>query len=363
MLILKKQGREEFKKKIGACLNFIPKDLEHMAYFPYLSDDKGVKEYLKEGHMPAHKRFKVLSFHRQATLKKKEKAIIIELLSYGLSDDRFKDPFESIKYKEKLEKISLSFWRDLFSLNLALASKNKPWLTQLIRRLGQVSPHYFRVNGVSFYNEELKMVRDYMLELMEKLIDREADEQRVKILARKISLLGKTSEFKEIGDEVDADWSLSELRSFFLNPLWKNEYFDFWYYLIEGRTSQAEIDSKLRNILTYDLVKDASFAQLWVLESYLPPDEKVREVLYSRIKDRWGRGTLLDTYEVLEILKMTPVKAAVSKEVKDLNRASFQLAREFYIRLINSGHSSQYALYQLYRLGDKQSDHLWWLVL
>lgn len=328
-----------------------------------MSDSKGVKDYLKENHLSAQKRFKILSFYRQALLKRKEKALIVELLSYGLSDDRFKDPFDRVQYKEKVERITLHFWRDLFALNLALASNNKPWFSQLIRRLGQTSPHYFQVNGVLFQNEERKMVRDYILELLEKLNDRNIDNERIKIFAKKISQLGKTERFKEIADELDAQWSLSELRGLFLNPLWKSEYFDFWYSLIDGRTSQAEVDSKLRNVLSKQLVQSASFSQFWVFERYLPPDEAVREVLYSRVKDRWKRGSLLETHQVLEILRMTPVKTAVAKEAKDLNRASFQLSREFYIRLLNSGHSTQYALYQLFKLGDKQIDHLWWLVL
>lgn len=359
---MKSEGRDAFKKRIGSCLGAIPKDLEQIAYFPYLGNSAGVKKYLRESGLPLHKRFKIQSLYRQAGKVKNEKSLVLELISYGLSDDRFKDPFDRINYKEKVEGIPLAFWRNLFSINLALAADNRPWLTKLLRSLGQVSPHLFEVYGLPFVKEERKMVRDYILELLEKLRDRKVDLERVKIVAKKMEQLGRTDEFEEIASELDADWSLSELRGLFRNPLWKDEYFDFWYSLILGRTTQAEIDSKLRSVLDQSLVEKAPFSQLWVFESYLPPDEDVRKILYSRLKERWRRGTLLDTYEVLEILKLPPVKNALAHDLKDFNRAGFQLSRDFFIRLLNSGQSSEFALYQLYSLGDKKSDHLWWLI-
>lgn len=353
----------EFKKRLGECLNFIPKDLERIAYFPFLGDQAGIKKYLVENDISPMKRFKIQSFYRQARYIEKEKDSIIELLTYGLSDDRFSDPFQRLEYKEKIERIGEDFWKNLFSLNLAMASKNHPWLTQLIKNLGQTSPYFFEVYGPSFSESERKMVRDYILELIEKVKDRTDDELRIKVLARKVSQLGKTEDFQEIADELDAQWSLSELRDLFQNPLWKNEYFDFWYSLIKERTTQAEVDSKLRSVLTGSLVSSAHFSQLWVFDSYLPANKKVRKVLYSRLEEKWSKGDMLDTYQILELLKMAPIKSAMSKKVSDLNRANFQLTREFFIRLLNSGRSSQFALYQLYRLGDKDSDHLWWLVL
>jgi len=363
LLILKEQGRAEFKKIIGNCLGHIPKDLERVAYFPYLGDLSGVKSYLVDNQFSSQKRFKIQSFYKQAHIVKNEKKVIVELLTYGLDDERFKDPFDRLKYKKKVESISINFWRNLFSLNLALASKNTPWLTQLVQSLGQTSPHLFLISGLNLHSDERRMVRDYILELLEKLVDRKVSSERIKILARKVSQLGKTEEFGEIGNELDANWSLTELRGLFQNPLWKEEYFDFWYSLIVDRTSQAEVDGKLRNVLSPTLVEKIPFSQMWIFEYYLPPDEKVRNALYKRLKYKWEKGSLLESYQVLEILEMAPVKTHLSKEVSDLNRATFQLSREFFIRLLNSGNSTHYALYQLYRLGDKQSDHLWWLIL
>ena len=363
LLILKQKGRGEFKVKLGECINFIPKDLEQIAYFPYLSDLEGVKDYLEENQVATQKRFKVQSFFRHSLSVKREKAKILELISFGLDQERFKSSFDQLEYKDKVSQIHSTFWQDLFSLNLAYHSGNKPWLTQLTRRLGQISPYYFTINGLALQKEELKMVRDYILELLEKLAERPVDRERVKILARRISQMGQTESYQEIADELDAQWSLTELRAVFQNPLWKNVYFDFWYSLIVDRTTEAEVDGKLRDVLTKDLVANAPFDQLWVFEHFLPADEQVREELYKRVRDKWKRGGLLESFQILQMLKVSPIKTALANDVKDLNRANFQLMREYFIQLLNSGYSTQVALYQLYKLGDKQTDHLWWLVI
>jgi len=363
LLILKKDGRDAFKNRIGACTSYIPKDIQQVAYFPYLGDFEGVKAYLKQSSISLQKRFKVQSFYVQAKKIREAKALIFELISYGLADDRFKDPFDRLKYQEKIDRISLGYWRKLFSINLALADNNRSWLTHLLKDLGQVSPQYFSINSLNYSASEMKMIRDYILELLVKLKDRKIDLLRLKVIARKMAWIGKDDLFFEISDELEAEWSLSEIRSYMQNPFWKGEYFDFWYYLILDRTSQAEIDSKIRDILNIELVEEAPFSQFWVFEHYLPSKPKLRDALYERLENRWEKGSLLDSLQVLELLKLAPVKTALSKKVKDLNRANFQLSRELYIRLLNSGHSSQYALYKLYNLGDKDPDHLWWLIL
>ncbi len=298
LLILKQEGRGEFKVKLGECINFIPKDLEQVAYFPYLSDLDGVKTYLKENQLSDQKRFKIQSLYKQSQFVKKEKAQVLELISFGLSQERFKNSFDLLQYKKKVDKIKSLFWRDLFSLNLAYASENKPWLTRLIKDLGQISPYYFTVNGLNFFKDERKMVRDYILELLEKLNQRPVNKERVKILARKLSQIGQTKNFKEIANELDAEWYLTDLRSRFQNPLWKNEYFDFWYSLIVDRTTEAEVDGKLREVLTQELVKEAPFSQLWVFEHYLPANDEVRKELYRRLISNWKNGDLLNSFQI-----------------------------------------------------------------
>lgn len=359
---LKNEGRKSFTSVIGQCFSFVEPAFLTMAYFPYLDEIGGVKKYLVENKVSGRERFKIQSYFLQTKKVTKNYRKLIELISFGIDSEKFKTPYQRYRYQNEVNELASPFWRNIFSLNIALHSGNQPWLISLIKDLNRFSPYSFLVRGSSFTKQERVMIRDYLLALLEKVDDEFENEEIIKILAEKITRLGVTNNFKTIRSRLDAEWSLSELRANFKNPRLKKEFFDFWYQGLIGRTSDSELDQKLRDGLNAKVLKSASPGQMWVFEHYFPADEELRKIIINKLLAMWKSGDILEAHQVIKVLSDPKISRLLGEANEDFKRANFQLKREFFKELLRSGRGVNYALYSLYRLGDEDLSNLWWII-
>ena len=359
---LKNEGRKSFTDLIGQCFSSVAPSFLTKAYFPYLDEIDGIKKYLLENKVSARERFQVQSYFIQTKKVTKEYRKLIELISFGIDSEKFKTPYQRYRYQNEVNELSSPFWKGIFSLNIALHSGNQPWLISLIKDLSRSSPYSFLVRGTSFTQQERVMVRDYLLALLEKIDDESENEEILKILAEKITRLGVTNNFKTIRSRLDAEWSLSELRSNFKNPRLRKEFFDFWYQELMGRTSDAELDQKLRDGLNAKVLKYADTGQLWVFEHYFPADEELRNIIIHKFLTMWKSGDILKVHQVIKVLGDPKISRLLGEKNEDFKRANFQLRREFFKELLRSGRGVNYALYSLYKLGDEDLSNLWWMI-
>lgn len=332
-------------------------------YFPFLGDDQEVGSYLLKNGLGLKSRLKIQSNFRQKKYVRQQKKDILELINELQNKEGLKSPEKRQGYLKRIDNINHPFFKSLFSFLIAIEAKNQPWAYRLKRQLSKSSPYWNLIRGIQFTEDEEVLVRDFILFALNEYQEVFEDEEGLKILAEKITQTGHTQEFRTVRSRMGADWSLAELRERFKNPLLKSEYFDFWYMIMMNRTSDAELRQKFRQAITKRSLLQSRAGQLWVFEYFFPGEDSLRQIILAKLLKAWRSGNQIDRYSVLRTLELPKVKQALAAMNPTFKRASFQIKREFFNELLHSGYSTENALYELYLLGDKNEENLWWLML
>lgn len=334
-----------------------------MIYFPFLGDMDSVSKYLKDNGLQLKERFKIQSHFQQKGRERENKKIILGLMEVMLKDGALEKPSDREVFLEKISEIDVSLWRNFLSFYIAIKGKNMPWALKLKRELSKVSPYVNYVRGISFEEKEEIIVRDFILKVLEDYEDFSDDETGAKILAQNLSELGGSLDFKLIKTRINADWSLAEIRENFKNPRLQFEYFDFWFQLLRNRSSEVEVKKRIRSILSEELILSARAGQFWIFEYFFPGEESLRDALAKRFIEIWKREGILGRFTTVRAVQNDNLKKFLSERNENFKRADFQLQRELYKDILNSGYSTHFALYQLSLLGNKDVEDLWWLMI
>jgi len=361
-LTLRHWGRAELKSSLTKCLNILDRDLKAISYFPFLDQLDGVAGYLKANSFGLKERLRIQSQFSQKKKVRAEKTLVIENLKLILEGKNLDTSFKRSKMLKAVKRIKSRFWQRIIEFPIALEANNKVWLSRLKKSLCQESPYYHDVRGWDFSTEEVLLVRDYFLNILKQYSDKYGEDEELKILAEKLSLYGKSNEFKTIRSRFDSDWSLSEIRENFKNPYLRNKYFDFWFLVLMNRTSDMELDQRIRESLSQKVLTKALDSQFWVFEYFFPADSDLRAIIYKRFDSQWRGRDRIHRFQVLRSLSRSAIKKGLAKRNPEFNRAIFQIKRQYFSELLLSGEATHFAFYQLAKLGDRDSDNLWWLM-
>ncbi|MCR9203099.1 MAG: hypothetical protein NXH75_00870, partial [Halobacteriovoraceae bacterium] len=321
-----------------------------------------VTKYLKINNVPLKERLKVQSHFYQKKKVFREKANILQLMSRGLQEKGLDNPQVRQDFLNEVDNLKSDFWKNFLSLHVAIYAKNLPWANKLKKKIVKSSPFTLLVEGLPFNEQEEEVVRDYLLKILEDYVEILKDEEGGKIIAKFLSDIVDTNNFRLLKTRLNADWSLTQIRDNMKNPLHQQEYFDFWFYILMNRSSDVEVKRRFRDFIDPDLVKSAGQGQFWVFEHFFPSDKEIREILRKRLLLMWRRGDLNDQYTVLRSILNANLKQYLAKENDNFKRADFQLQREFFQNVLNTGLSTPFALYHLSLLGNLDENDLWWLM-
>ncbi len=363
LITLRRGKRELLKDYFAKCSQNLSDQMKVMMFFPFLGEIVEVGKYLKENGLPLKRRLRIQSTFRQKKYLSSKKVVILELLETLKKEDSLKSPGERQVVFDRVKNIGHEFWRQLFSFSLAIKAKNLPWALELKRELAKSSPYWNLIKSISFTHEEEIMIRDFILYALTQYQEVFEDSEDVKILAERFAQIGHTNDFRLIKSQLNADWSLAEIRSKFKNPLLKSEYFDFWYLIMMNRTSDTELRQNFRKAISKRSLLKARPGQMWVFEYFFPADENRRNEIIKKLLKMWKRKNLVDRYTVLRAASLPKIKKNLADKESSFLRADFQMKREFFTEVLNTGYSTEGTLYELFQLGDKNEDNLWWLML
>ncbi len=363
LITLRRGKRELLKDYFAKCSQNLSDQMKVMMFFPFLGEIVEVGKYLKENGLPLKRRLRIQSTFRQKKYLSSKKVVILELLETLKKEDSLKSPGERQVVFDRVKNIGHEFWRQLFSFSLAIKAKNLPWALELKRELAKSSPYWNLIKSISFTHEEEIMIRDFILYALTQYQEVFEDSEDVKILAERFAQIGHTNDFRLIKSQLNADWSLTEIRSKFKNPLLKSEYFDFWYLIMMNRTSDTELRQNFRKAISKRSLLKARPGQMWVFEYFFPADENRRNEIIKKLLKMWKRKNLVDRYTVLRAASLPKIKKNLADKESSFLRADFQMKREFFTEVLNTGYSTEGTLYELFQLGDKNEDNLWWLML
>ncbi len=363
LITVRKGKREELNEFFKTCSQQLSFQMKAMLYFPFLGDVKEVGDYLKSNGIALKQRLKIQSAFGEKKKVRKLKEEIMELLEAWQKEDVLKSPEERQKGLKRLERLNHKYFKKLFTFVLAIKSKNIPWAVSLKRELIKFSPYWNLTRGLDFNEEEDQKLRDFLLFSLELFKDFHKEDEGVKMLAEKFAQMGHSNEYKTIKSRNGADWSLTDLRNQFKNPFLKSEFFDFWYLMMMNRTSDAELREKFRQAISVRSLIKAKPGQMWVFEYFYPPQQILRKIILDKLEKMWASNAHDQRYVVLRTLDSASVKQSLAERDSNFKRASFQLKREFFSDVLSTGFSTENALYELYLLGDKNEENLWWLMI
>lgn len=363
LITVRSGNRENIKDFLANCSQMLSLQMKAMMYFPFLGEVEEVGEYLKKNGVALKERLRIQSSFGQKKIVRQTKQELMAMIDLWQKENALDSPEERQRWLTKVKRIKHPYYRDLLNFVLAIKAKNRPWAVSLKRKIIKSSPYWNMVRGLKLSGEEQNKIRDFILFSMELYKTFNDDYEGLKMLAEKVTQTGHTNDFKTIRSRIGADWSLTDLRGQFKNPLLKTEYFDFWYMMMMNRTSDAELREKFRQALSLRSLKKAQEGQLWVFEFFFPPQKKYREVILNKLTAMWSSRDLSNRYTVLRCLDSSKIKTSLSQRNEAFKRASFQLKRELFSDILSTGFSTEGALYELFLLGDKNEENLWWLML
>jgi len=362
LLALRRGLREKVIDSMTKCSEFLGDDLKRMMFFPFLGNVQEVGQYLKVNGLNLKERLRTQSkfTRRKSILKSKEE--IMEIIDLLKNEKEIVSPLKRDHLLKKITRIRVSLWKRVFSLYIAIKAENEPWASSLKRSLAKESPYFNILMSLPFDDSEQLKIRDFLVDLLSLYRSEYEDTVGLKILAERLTRYGEKAEFRLLRTKFDADWSLTELRSNFKNPVLKREFFDFWFQVMMNRTSENEIKEHLRSTLDSRVLKSSEDSQFWIFEFFFPADKELRKIITKRLLEMWNSYQIEKKFIVLKAMEKSEVKTSLIALDPQFKRADFQYKREFYTDLLNSGYSTEYSLYSLYQIGDRQEENLWWLM-
>lgn len=269
-----------------------------------------------------------------------------------------KEEFKVLKeYKTKLTSIENRFYRLIGELALSLKVENYGWSNRSVDKLLKTNPYELIVNPLSLGMNDAEFVEilEKLLTHYEKVTSRKTHTQ---MLANMFFHLGANNNYKVLVNRFNSLWPLQEVRQIIKNTLYAGEFFDFWYIHLLNRTSDNNLRTLLRSMLTKDRIQKADYSQLWIFRHYYPGEAELRRKIVNKMIAAWEGSSLANKLVVITCLENTVLKRDLAKINNYFDKPLFQIRREFFNSHLSSNIFNEYALYQLTLLGDTKAENL-----
>jgi hypothetical protein len=162
---------------------------------------------------------------------------------------------------------------------------------------------------------------------------------------------------RELDLESYADFSLSEVRNIIKSPLYGVDLISFWmpYFFKRSSFKEATLEfSSISKRLSRKTIKD----NWWVFSYYVLTDEQFYRSFISVLKERLPLQSNLETYLYFKMQVNPKMKKALS-DLKIYNQTGlFKQKRKFFLSLLTNQDSKDFAIYNLYLLGDLKVSYL-----
>ena len=197
-----------------------------------------------------------------------------------------------------------------------------------------------------------------------KILHRELDRPMVvKLLANYLFYMFDGGDGYDFRDDVDAGWSLAEIKKWSISPNFGPDYAGLWYIILQKKVSEDEAKKYVAQQLEKNGLSPALLNQLWVFVDNVPVVEDQRQAIVGALLSRLKSDGDYEKYLAIKMVRSSEgIKKALGKERPDYLRAEFQIEREFYLSLLNRGKAVEFDLFHLMRLGNLNENFLWWTV-
>lgn len=335
-----------------------------------LRDQNTLSRYLIESGAKKEQRKLVLEifelkrkFNKQILMVERFVKVSSIPLEEDLKKIKYKDLYSHIKFVEDVP--IQNPLRLLLELSVALRSDNNEWVRKLGKRIINTSDLQF-----ASYIEPRKFTNKLYLQYTEALFDtlnlmkiKKVDPMLVRMIATRLIPFLPNKEKSRFTSFFGANWSLNELREIVKSREYGQSAIGLWFNVLENRTTQLEVNNFLDSVLQKSTIKRLPREEFWIFKYFYPGDDR-REVLDLRLKNYvLNPQNIHDSLVLSEIIEKEAIQKTISKFDEKYSRPLFKIKRDVYQKALRSGLPSQFALYNLFLLGEKDTDLFWWYVL
>mgnify|MGYP005655958321 FL=1 len=185
----------------------------------------------------------------------------------------------------------------------------------------------------------------------------------IQILMNKYMEIIETKDLAETSEKVSANWSLVEIREKASSITFGRQFPDFWYNQLLERTTRLELDAFLEKNMKKRNVYLIPIHSYGLFFNYIPKEEATRSFIIDKIHEFSKKNTCYSDDLIMYLLQSDIIKRKLSLKNKKYSAAYFNLKRKHHRRCLNEGLGIKFHLYNLLKLGDKDENLLWWLVL
>lgn len=373
MLLSKNQDRTDVNDDfINKCFLSMDKDFLILLNLSQedLSSRKNFEKYLIQAGAKTKLRAKALNIYSLKRQHKSQEELLEVFVEISSIDEikeqgalRYKKLYSYVKAVENVSEANPM--RNFIELAIALRTKNDEWVRRASQKILSTSSLQFAT-----FLDPRKISKKLFIQYIDGLFDtfkymkeNFKDPMLLRMLATKMSMFLPMKYKTRFILDFDANWSLSELREVVISREYGQSAIGLWFNVLENRTTETEVNHFLNNVLERRALKKFPKEEFWILKYFYPGDYR-RSVLESRLAlFVKNKKSVHEDFIMSEILESEAIQKSLSKTDPKLGRALFKVKRDIYKSALKSGHPSQFALYNLFLLGEKDPELFWWFVL
>ncbi len=265
------------------------------------------------------------------------------------------------------DRLQGSFLKKILEILSALRVKNIEWARRALSEALFIDPYQLalEIDPAYFSPEELSEYKGNVIQAIKIMANKLPKETLVQMYVNVLAGLTGDESLVKLRDELGYRWSLVDIRNFTKDRMVGSAFPHVWFAALSGRTTQVEIDSYLDSALDAQKLSKWSWDKLWLFRVYFPAAPKLREEIYSELVElaKVAKPNFHQRLLLTQLAENSTIKRELRQEVELYQLPTFQLKREFYRELFFSGHAPEFALYQLWSMGDISEDGLLWFAM
>lgn len=308
----------------------------------------------------------------QDYLLRKEKNLILSFFKNNKENrnstvSEFDNIIESIREKppekfrdkkrilEKVEKMPKGILRSMVEGYLALKWNNKPWAHKEISKV--VNTNFLKLAfEIDLRSEkEAKRLLKNITFLVNEILKVEEDKKITQLFLHYIEVQSESSLYKEIIEKKGLNWSLQQMRNLAKDYTTGIKNLGFWFYMLGKRAFKQEALTYLNDYFNDSYFKTNLSDYAWLLQYNRPSGPEFRAKLYKSVVDHHFKGGPYSQYLLIRLLEVQEIKDELIKRNRAYQRPTFIQKRNYFRNLIKRDKYLDFAIYQLYLLGDRDS--------
>lgn len=249
---------------------------------------------------------------------------------------------------------------------VALKSGNDSWAKKLIREVldSDLEENIFYLQRYYFFSDEhYRTFRDKLLKGLDIIGEKLLGERLFKFFISYLDYAFEDRELSDLRERVGANWSLQEIRLMMNSVNYGWNYPKMWSFVMNRRFSDQEFLKFLNQRLTPAEINKRGKSLASLYRFFVPKDKKRRNSVVKEIGKLTDSRNNYDIYLLLKLLENNNIKRPLYSAYPALKSRNMEYQKKFFTKLLNQGVAVEFCIYNLIKLGVKDEDMLWWLIL